>query len=158
MQGVKFVFVGKTDSPHIIALIEEYRLRLERFIPIEVQELPDLKTRKSMSEQEQKQKEGAMILDTIGALDTPILLDERGKSFTSRAFAQWLDKKKQIVPRKLIFIIGGPYGFSDEVYQRCTERISLSSMTFSHQMVRLFLVEQTYRACTILSGHPYHHD
>ncbi|MDO4770803.1 23S rRNA (pseudouridine(1915)-N(3))-methyltransferase RlmH [Porphyromonas sp.] len=158
MQGIRLIFVGKTDAKEIAALSADYLKRINRFIPIEVVELPDIKARKSLSMDEQKRREGEMILETIGNLDDAVLLDERGKELTSRAYAEWFEHKMQVVPRRLCLVIGGPYGFSDEVYARCRERLSLSKMTFSHQMVRLFLIEQIYRALSIIHGHPYHHD
>lgn len=111
-----------------------------------------------MTEQKQKEAEGALILSSVDSRDFVILLDERGKEFTSREFATYIDKKTLSLPGNLVFVIGGPYGFSKEVYERANDKVSLSKMTFSHEMVRLFFVEQLYRAMTILRGEPYHHD
>lgn len=158
MQGVRLIFVGKTDTREISALCADYLKRIGRFLSIEIVEIPDIRAGKSMSEEEQKRREGELILDAVGQADELVLLDERGKELTSRQYSEWLERKMQIVPRRLCMVIGGPYGFSDEVYARSRERLSLSRMTFSHQMVRLFLIEQTYRALTIMHGHPYHHD
>ena len=158
MQGIRLIFVGKTDAKEIATLCADYLKRINRFVPIEVVELPDVKARRSLSPDEQKKREGEMILEAVGTLDEAVLLDEKGKELTSRAYADWIGHKMQVVPRRLCLVIGGPYGFSDEVYARCRERLSLSKMTFSHQMARLFLIEQIYRAFTIIHGHPYHHD
>lgn len=158
MQGIKLLFVGKTDSRALATLIAEYQKRLSRFIRIEIEELPDLKNRKVLSEEQQKQEEGQAILSALDPQDVVILLDERGTMPTSVELARWVERKQMQVPRKLVFIIGGPYGFSQEVYEAAHEKLSLSKLTFSHQMVRLFLVEQLYRAYTILHNHPYHHE
>lgn len=157
MQGIVLLFVGKTDDKKIKSLTEEYIKRSKRFIPIEIKELPDIKNR-SLSQPERKEREGEQILNEIGAQDQMILLDENGKEYSSRGFAAFIEEKMQKAPRRLYLVIGGPYGFSDAVYQAANGLISLSQMTFSHQMVRLFLAEQVYRACTILNGIPYHHD
>ncbi|MDO5017351.1 MAG: 23S rRNA (pseudouridine(1915)-N(3))-methyltransferase RlmH [Porphyromonas sp.] len=158
MQGITFLFVGKSDDPHIIALIEEYRKRLSRFVPSEIVELPDPKNRRKWSEAEQKSEEGKMILSAIGQQDAVVLLDEKGKEYTSIEFSRQIERQQMITPRRLVFVIGGPYGFSDEIYKAFPQRISLSRLTFNHQMVRLFLVEQIYRAYTIMHNHPYHHE
>lgn len=157
MQGIKLLFVGKTDQKLVSEQIEEFRKRSSRFIPVEIQEIPDVKVSKGTSEVEQKRLEGREIIATVGANDEVILLDERGVNPTSIEFSELLSKKMMSVPRKLIFVIGGPYGFSDEVYERFTEKLSLSHMTLNHQMVRMFLAEQVYRAMAILNNHPYHH-
>ncbi|WP_018357535.1 23S rRNA (pseudouridine(1915)-N(3))-methyltransferase RlmH [Porphyromonas levii] len=158
MQGIKFLFVGRTDSPEIQRLIEDYQKRLGRFVPIEIEELPDLKNRRKLSETEQKEEEGKLILAAVGAQDEVILMDERGKQLTSIEFSKLIEQKQMTVPRKLLFVIGGPYGFSPAVYAACPLKLSLSKLTFSHQMVRLFLIEQIYRAYTIIHNHPYHHE
>lgn len=157
MQGIKLLFVGKTDLGVVSQQIEEFRKRASRFVPIEVQEIADVKVSKGTSELEQKRLEGREIIAAVGANDEVILLDERGVQPTSVELSQLLSKKMISVPRKLVFVIGGPYGFSDEVYERFSERLSLSRLTLNHQMVRMFLVEQIYRALTILNNHPYHH-
>ncbi|MDD7438450.1 MAG: 23S rRNA (pseudouridine(1915)-N(3))-methyltransferase RlmH [Bacteroidales bacterium] len=158
MQGIKLLFVGRTDSPEIRSLMEDYQKRLGRFVPIEVEELPDLKNRRKLSEAEQKEEEGKLILVAIGAQDEVILMDERGKQPSSLEFSKLIEQKQMTIPRKLVFVIGGPYGFSDTVYKAYPQRLSLSKLTFSHQMVRLFLIEQIYRAYTIIHNHPYHHE
>lgn len=158
MQGIKLLFVGRTDSPEIQRLIEDYQKRLGRFVPIEIEELPDLKNRRKLSETEQKEEEGKLILAAVGAQDEVILMDERGKQLTSIEFSKLIEQKQMTVPRKLLFVIGGPYGFSPAVYAACPLKLSLSKLTFSHQMVRLFLIEQIYRAYTIIHNHPYHHE
>ena len=150
MQGIKLLFVGKTDSPEIQKLMQEYQRRLSRFVPIEVEELPDLKNR--------KRQEGRLIKAAIGPQDQVVLLDERGKEPTSLQLAKMVEGWQMTVARKLVLVIGGPYGFSDEIYQAYPERLSLSRLTFNHQMVRLFLIEQVYRAYTIIHNHPYHHE
>lgn len=158
MQGIKLIFVGRTDSTHIQALMADYHKRLSRFVPIEIEELPDLKNRRKLSQEEQKEEEGRLILSAVGAQDEVILMDERGKQPTSVELSRLIEQKQMTVPRKLVFVIGGPYGFSDAVYSACQQRLSLSKLTFSHQMVRLFLIEQIYRAYTIMHNHPYHHE
>ena len=119
--------------------------------------IPELKNTKSLTEEQQKEKEGQLILKAIQPSDTLVLLDEHGKEFRSIELASWLEKKMS-TSRKLVLLIGGPYGFSPEVYARGNERLSLSKLTFSHQMIRLIITEQLYRACTIIKGEPYHHE
>lgn len=126
-------------------------------MPLEVEVIPELKNTKNISENQQRQKEGSLLLKRLQPSDTLVLLDEHGTEFRSLNFASWLQNKKNTV-RRLVFAIGGPYGFDQEVYQRANEKISLSRMTFSHQMVRLVFTEQLYRACTIINGEPYHHE
>ncbi|WP_422860204.1 23S rRNA (pseudouridine(1915)-N(3))-methyltransferase RlmH [Flagellimonas sp. S174] len=149
--------IGKTDSKELASLIDEYKKRLGRYIKFELLVIPDLKNNKNLSESQQKTKEGKLILAQIETSDLVVLLDEKGKQFTSVSFSHYLQKKMNSGLKRLVFVIGGPYGFGDIVYERCNEKISLSSMTFSHQMVRLFAVEQLYRAFTILRNEPYHH-
>ena len=134
-----------------------YQRRLQHYVPFELQVLPDIKNTKNLTKAEQKNQEGVLIRKALQAGDWCVLLDEQGKEYTSMEFAAYLEKKIQIVSRRLVFVIGGPYGFSDEVYQIASERLSLSKMTFSHQMIRPIFVEQLYRAMTILRGEPYHH-
>lgn len=157
MQGIKLLFVGKTDQGLVRQQVEEFRKRASRFIPVEVQEIPDVRGTKGMSEVEQKRLEGREIVAAIGANDEVILLDERGVAPTSVELSGMLSRKMMSVQRKLIFIVGGPYGFSDEVYALYSEKLSLSRLTLNHQMVRMFLAEQIYRAMAILHNHPYHH-
>ncbi len=150
--------VGKTTNPNLIKLTEEYQERLTHYIPFEVQTIPELKNTKHLSRQDQTEKEGELILKQIDPNDDVILLDEKGKQFTSVNFSKLIEQKTLQSVKRVIFVIGGPYGFSEKVYARANSLISLSSMTFSHQMVRLFFLEQLYRAMTILKGEPYHHE
>lgn len=150
--------IGKTDARYFIEAIEEYRKRLEHYIPFGIQVVPDLKNTKSLTVDQQKEKEGELILKNIQAGDYIVLLDEKGKEYTSVRFASYIEKKMHAVSRRLVFVIGGPYGFSQAVYDKASEKITLSRMTFSHQMVRLIFVEQLYRAMTILNNEPYHHE
>jgi 23S rRNA (pseudouridine1915-N3)-methyltransferase len=150
--------IGKTSEAYLKEGIDKFTKRLGHYIPFELRIIQDVKTSRGISSEKQKQMEGELILNNISSGDHVVLLDERGKQHTSREFANYLDRKMSIVPKNLYFIIGGPYGFSKEVYERANELISLSSMTFSHEMVRLFMTEQIYRAMTILRGEPYHHD
>ncbi|MFD2697911.1 23S rRNA (pseudouridine(1915)-N(3))-methyltransferase RlmH [Mesonia sediminis] len=154
---IKLIVVGKTDKGPLQDLIADYCKRLTHYISFELQVIPDLKKTKHLDVQQQKQKEGELILKEINTSDWLVLLDEAGKSFTSMQFAQELQKKLNAGTKQLVFVIGGPYGFSDAVYQQAKQKISLSKMTFSHQMVRLFFVEQIYRGFTILKNEPYHH-
>ena len=149
--------VGKTIDRHITALINDYVERLGHYLPFDVVTIPDLKNTKSLTEEQQKRAEGELILKAIQPTDTVILLDEHGKQQRSTEFAQWLEGQQQKA-RRLVFVIGGPYGFSPMVYERANQLMSLSPMTFSHQMVRLIFSEQLYRACTIIKGEPYHHE
>ncbi len=150
--------IGKTSEAYLKEGIDKFTKRLGHYIPFELRTIQDVKTSRGISPEKQKQMEGELILNNISSGDHVVLLDERGKQLTSREFANYLDRKMSIEPKNFYFIIGGPYGFSKEVYERANELISLSSMTFSHEMVRLFMTEQIYRAMTILRGEPYHHD
>lgn len=150
--------IGKTGAKYLQEGCEMYIKRLTHYVPFEMKILPDIKTTKALTQDRQKEMEGQIFLNAIQPGDTVVLLDEHGKEFTSRDFAGYLDRKMVTVSKNLVFIIGGPYGFSKEMYDRANEKISLSKMTFSHEMIRLFFIEQTYRAMTILKGEPYHHD
>ena len=154
---VTLLVVGKTTDSHIDALIQEYQKRLTHYLPFALQVIPELKNTKALSPGQQKQAEGDLILKAVTANTDLILLDEHGKEFRSIEFADYLQKRMSS-GRDVVFVVGGPYGFADTVYQRANGKISLSKMTFSHQMVRLFFVEQSYRAMTILRGEPYHHE
>lgn len=154
---IVLLVIGKTDAGYFVEAIREYASRLVHYLPFELQVIPDIKNVRNLSETQQKEKEGELILKTLQAGDYLVLLDEKGKEFTSVQFAAYLEKKMQTVPKRLVFVVGGPYGFSEAVYSASSEKISLSKMTFSHQMVRLIFVEQIYRAMTILAGEPYHH-
>ena len=155
---VCLVVIGKTDATYFTDAIKEYQNRLVHYIPFEMQIIPDIKNVKNLSESQQKEKEGELILKTLQSGDYLVLLDEKGKEFTSMQFASYMEKKMNSVPKKLVFVIGGPYGFSESVYKAASEKISLSKMTFSHQMIRLIFIEQIYRAMTILNNEPYHHE
>jgi len=155
---ITLLTVGKTTNPHLIKLQEEYLNRLKFYIPFEMVVIPELKNTKSMSVSEQVEKEADMILKQIELNDKVVLLDEKGKQFSSVAFSEYIAKKIMASHKRMIFVVGGPYGFSERVYQRANNKISLSAMTFSHQMIRLIFVEQLYRAMTILKGEPYHHE
>ncbi|MCH6200141.1 23S rRNA (pseudouridine(1915)-N(3))-methyltransferase RlmH [Aquiflexum sp. LQ15W] len=154
---IRLIAVGKTDHAAIQTLLEEYSKRLGFYIKFELEIIHDLKNSKNLSEASQKEKEGELILKRVLTSDELVLLDEQGKQFSSVDFSDYLQKKMNAGLKQLIFVIGGPYGFSAEVYQRANGKISLSKMTFSHQMVRVFFVEQLYRAFTILKNEPYHH-
>ncbi len=154
---IKLIAIGKTDDKQLIQLIEHYQKRLKHYIKFQIEIIPDIKNVKNLSEKQQKEKEGELILKKIAATDALVLLDENGKQFTSVGFSDYLQKKMNTGIKQLVFVIGGPYGFSEAVYQKSKEKISLSKMTFSHQMIRLFMVEQIYRGFTILKNEPYHH-
>lgn len=153
----ELIVVGKTTNKHFIAAINDYLERIGHYMPFSVTVIPELRNAKSLSQQQQKDKEGEAILRLLQPSDTVVLLDERGKEPRSIELADWLQRQQQTA-RCLVFIIGGPYGFSQQVYSRADSMLSLSRMTFSHQMVRLIFVEQLYRACTIIKGEPYHHE
>ena len=154
---IKLLAVGKTDSKSLQELIAEYKNRLKHYIKFEIEIIPDIKNAKNLSEMQQKEKEGELILKKIQPTSVLVLLDENGKQFSSIDFATYLQKKMNSGIKQLVFVIGGPYGFSEAVYKKAQAKISLSKMTFSHQMVRLFIVEQIYRGFTILKNEPYHH-
>ena len=149
--------VGKTVNKHFIAGIDDYAERISHYMPFEIVTIPELRNTKNLSEEQQKTTEGDLILRQIQPSDTVVLLDEHGKELRSVDYARWLEQKQQTA-RRLVFVIGGPYGFSEAVYARANEKLSLSKMTYSHQMVRLIFTEQLYRACTIIKGEPYHHE
>ena len=151
------ILVGKTTDKHFQAGIDDYAARIGHYMPFDIVTIPELRNTKSLSEEQQKVTEGELILKQIQPSDTVVLLDEHGREFRSIEYARWLTQKQQTV-RRLVFVIGGPYGFSEAVYARANEKISLSKMTFSHQMVRLIFVEQLYRAFAILNNLPYHHE
>ena len=154
--NIKLIAIGKTDNKQLQSLIDEYLKRLSFYVKFELDIIPDVKNVKNLSEAQQKQKEGELILNRLSPTDQLILLDEKGKTFSSVKFSEELQKKMNSGIKTLVFVIGGPYGFSDDVYQKAQGKISLSAMTFSHQMVRLFFIEQVYRAFTILRNEPYH--
>ncbi|SHI76128.1 23S rRNA (pseudouridine1915-N3)-methyltransferase [Mesonia phycicola] len=154
---IKLLAIGKTDDKDLQKLIDQYFNRLKHYCKFEIEIIPDIKKTKKLDENLQKIKEGELILAKTNTSDLLVLLDENGKNFTSIGYSKWLQKQMNTGMKQLIFVIGGPYGFSEEVYKRANQKISLSSMTFSHQMVRLFFTEQLYRAFTILKNEPYHH-
>ena len=155
--NIKLLAIGKTDSTELQKLIDEYTKRLSFYVKFEVEIIPDIKNVKNLSERKQNEKEGELILAKLTSTDRLILLDENGTSFSSIRFSGYLQKRMNSGVKTLVFVIGGPYGFSDEVYEKAHAKVSLSQMTFSHQMVRLFFIEQLYRAFTILRNEPYHH-
>lgn len=154
----ELILVGKTTEARIASLVDEYVARIGHYMPFSVTTLPALKSRTSLTFELQKQAEGEAILAHVSTGDVLVLFDEHGKELTSLQLADWLEKKHQQVQKRLILVIGGPYGFSQQVYDRANELLSLSRLTMSHQMVRLFAAEQIYRACTIIRGEQYHHE
>lgn len=154
---ITLLVVGKTTSAQVESLIQEYQKRLTHYLPFALQVIPELKNTKALTPDQQKLAEGELILRAVAQSADLVLLDEHGKEFRSIEFADYMQKKMSS-GRDMVFVVGGPYGFSEAVYQRANGKISLSKMTFSHQMVRLFFVEQIYRAMTILRGEPYHHE
>ena len=155
--NIRLIAIGKTDNKNLQSLIDEYSKRLSFYIKFDLEIIPDIKNARNLSESQQKEKEGEIILSKIIATDQLILLDENGKTFSSMGFSDELQKKMNSGIKTLVFVIGGPYGFSDAIYTKANGKISLSTMTFSHQMVRLFFIEQLYRGFTILKNEPYHH-
>lgn len=155
---ITLIAVGKTSTDYIERGIAEYFKRCNRYMPMELCVIPDVKAAKALSEDSQKQREGQAILAALQPGDVVVLLDERGKEFTSREFSGMIARRMIQGLKRLVFVIGGPYGFSKEVYSRADDKLSLSRMTFTHEMVRLFFAEQLYRAMTIMRGEPYHHD
>lgn len=153
----ELILVGRTASKLFQAGIDDYAERITHYMPFGVTVIPELRNTKNLSEEQQKQLEGELILKQLQGQDTVVLLDEHGKELRSVELARWLTVK-QNTARRLVFVIGGPYGFSEAVYKRANEQLSLSKLTFSHQMVRLIFTEQLYRACTIIKGEPYHHE
>lgn len=155
---IKLLAIGKTDDKHLQQLITLYENRLKHYVKFELEIIPDIKNAKNLSEAQQKEKEGEFILSKIQSTDQLMLLDDKGKQYTSMEFSQFLQKKMNSGIKQLVLVIGGPYGFSEEMYKKANGKLSLSKMTFSHQMIRLFIVEQIYRGFTILRNEPYHHE
>lgn len=155
---ILLLLTGKTNHPLFGEIEEEYRKRLKHYIQLDQTVIPELKNTKNLTKEEQKDKEGELILKQLDPNDEIILLDEKGKTFSSVQFASEIDKRMQSSVKRLVFVVGGPYGFSEAVYKRANSLFSLSAMTFSHQMVRMIFLEQLYRAMTILRGEPYHHE
>ena len=150
--------IGKTDEQWVQEALLKYSKRLQHYLPFEFEVIPDLKNTKNLSEVQQKEKEGALILKKLNPTDKVVLLDEKGKEYRSVEFANHLQQQMNSGVKRLVFIIGGPYGFSPELYAKAQGKLALSKMTFSHQMIRPFFVEQLYRAMTILKNEPYHHE
>ncbi|MBB3186885.1 23S rRNA (pseudouridine(1915)-N(3))-methyltransferase RlmH [Microbacter margulisiae] len=151
------ILVGKTTDRYLVDGVTKYLERINHYLNFEPLIISELKNAKSLTFEQQKEQEGIAILKILSPSDDVILLDEKGQSYTSEEFASWMEKKMVESTKRLVFVIGGPYGFSSKVYERATQKLSLSKMTFSHQMIRLLFVEQMYRAMTILKGEPYHH-
>ena len=154
---IKLLAIGKTDNKQLQVLIDDYTKRLGHYIKFKLEIISDLKKVKHLSEAQQKQKEGELILSKVSNMDVLVLLDENGKQLDSVEFSSYLQKHMNSGIKQLVFVIGGPYGFSEDVYKKAKGKLSLSKMTFSHQMVRLFFIEQLYRGFTILKNEPYHH-
>ncbi|TNJ45694.1 23S rRNA (pseudouridine(1915)-N(3))-methyltransferase RlmH [Tamlana fucoidanivorans] len=154
---IKLLAIGKTDNKQLASLIDDYKKRLGFYIKFKLEIIPDIKQSKNLSEVQQKDKEGTLILNKLTPTDVLILLDENGKQHDSVSFSSYLQKHMNSGIKQLVFVIGGPYGFSEAIYKKAQGKISLSKMTFSHQMIRLFFIEQLYRGFTILKNEPYHH-
>lgn len=154
---VKLICIGKTSKSFLLEGEAEYMKRLKHYVQFEKIELPDIKQAKKLSEDQIKVKEGAQILSKISPGETVFLLDEKGREYSSEKFARFLQQEFNKGGKSIVFVVGGPYGFSDEMYKRANGKISLSQMTMSHQMIRMFFIEQVYRGMTILRGEPYHH-
>ena len=156
--NIELIVVGKTDSKEVSALVDMYTKRINFYNRFNITYIPDIRNSKNLSESQQKTAEGEAILRLIDDSDRVVLLDEKGSEFRSVEYAEWLQKRMNSGIKRLVFVIGGPYGFAPKVYEAAQEKISLSKMTFSHQMIRLIFVEQLYRAMTILNNNPYHHE
>ena len=155
---ILLLVIGKTDEKYLFEGMDKYRKRLKHYIGFDYEEIPDIKNRKSLSKSEQKRLEGDLILSKLKSGDKLVLLDDKGKDYHSIGFAKHLQQQMNSGIKRLVFVVGGPYGFDESVYQKSQGKLSLSKMTFSHQMIRLFMVEQVYRAMTILKNEPYHHE
>lgn len=155
---ILFLAVGKIDEKNFSEVVDMYSKRINYYVPFATEIIPDIKNSKNLSQEEQKNAEGALILKKTVSSDYIILLDDKGKQYSSMEFAQFMEKKSHLSAKRLVFIVGGPYGFSNEVYAKADEKLSLSKMTFTHQMVRMVFTEQLYRAMTILNNEPYHHE
>lgn len=155
---ISLFVVGKTNHNYLSPGIDDYTKRINHYIPFNIQYIADAKNTKNLSQAQQKQAEGQNLLNAFDKSDYVVLLDERGKEFTSKDFSSFIEKKMQTVAKRIVFVVGGPYGFSEDVYQRANEKISLSKMTFPHDLIRLIFTEQLYRSFTIMNNEPYHHD
>jgi 23S rRNA (pseudouridine1915-N3)-methyltransferase len=154
---ISLVLVGKTFQAFVGEGVAEYSARLKHYLPFETEVIPELKSAKSLSTEQIKEREGELLLQRFQSGDRIVLLDERGLTFTSEGFAAFIEKRMQAGTKRLVFVVGGAYGFAQKVYDVANDRIALSAMTFSHQLVRLVFAEQLYRAMTIINGEPYHH-
>ena len=150
--------IGKTTDKHVQALIDDYTKRLSHYVPFALDVIPELRNTKALTPEQQNVQESELIRKQLQAGDHVVLLDEHGAERRSVVFAEWLGKRMAAGPRRIVFIVGGPYGFDDSIHALAAEEISLSQMTFSHQLIRVLFTEQLYRACTILRGEPYHHE
>tara|TARA_B110000196_G_C20860325_1_gene527034 strand:+ start:117 stop:590 length:474 start_codon:yes stop_codon:yes gene_type:complete len=155
---ILLLVIGKTDEKYLIEGMDKYRKRLKHYIGFDYEAIPDLKNRKSLSEAQQKKLEADLIIAKLKAGDKLVLLDDKGKEFSSPAFSKHLQLQMNSGIKRLVLVVGGPYGFDSSVYAKAQGKLSLSKMTFSHQMIRLFVLEQVYRAMTILKNEPYHHE
>ncbi len=155
---ITLLVVGRTTSGYLRTGIDDYAGRLNHYAPFDIQHLSDAKNTRHQTEAQQKASEGRLILNALESSDHVVLLDEHGRQHTSVDFARWMQKRMLSGVKRLVFVVGGPYGFSPEVYTRAADKLSLSAMTFSHEMIRLIFVEQLYRAFTILNHEPYHHE
>lgn len=153
-----FIVIGKTTDKRLETLIDEYVQRINHYISFEIIVIPELKNAKNLSFEQQKSEEAELLKRQLQPGDYLVLLDEHGRERRSVEFAQWMQKRMTAAPRRLVFVVGGPYGFAPEIHKMAQEEISLSQMTFSHQMIRLLFTEQVYRAMTIIRGEPYHHE
>ena len=155
---IALAVIGKTTDKNISDIISNYLKRTNFYIPFEIIYITDVKNTKNLSEEQQKELEGDALLKKLDNSDYIVLLDEHGKEYTSVEFSRYIEKKMQSVPKRLVFVVGGPYGFAPRIKDKANEKISLSKMTFPHELVRLFFVEQIYRAMTIMNNEPYHHE
>lgn len=155
---IELAVIGKTSIGYLKQGIEEYIKRLKHYVPFEIKYIDDIKNTKNISEDQQKRTEGAKILSLLDKSDFVVLLDEHGKEYTSMQYSSYIQKRMLSGAKKVVFVIGGPYGFSQEVYDRANDKISFSKMTFNHEMIRLIFTEQLYRAYTIINYEPYHHE
>lgn len=155
---IELAVIGKTSIGYLKQGIDEYIKRLKHYVPFEIKYIDDIKNTKNISEDQQKRTEGAKILSLLDKSDFVVLLDEHGKEYTSMQYSSYIQKRMLSGAKKVVFVIGGPYGFSEEVYDRANDKISFSKMTFNHEMIRLIFTEQLYRAYTIINHEPYHHE
>lgn len=155
---INLLVTGKTTDPHFAAGIEDYAGRIRHYLAFDINVIPELRNTRHLTKEQQKEKEADLLLKAFQPGDYIVLLDEHGREFRSVEFAAWMQKKMSAAPKRLVFVVGGPYGFSPRIYQAGHEKISLSRMTFSHQMIRLVFTEQIYRAMTIINHEPYHHE